>query len=203
MTPGKRLLDIALVLLLAVVFVPAGTVIAVLLRIRQGPPVIYASERMKTVDRAFQLLKFRTMTVDRDDTGVSGGCKAARITPMGRFLRRTRMDEVPQLWNVLKGDISFVGPRPPQHADTQAFPEIYAQVLQNRPGIAGLATLYFHRHEEWLLDRCATPEETAEVYARRCIPRKARLDLIYQQRRSLGMDLKLIGLTAARAFGLC
>jgi lipopolysaccharide/colanic/teichoic acid biosynthesis glycosyltransferase len=202
LTPVKRALDLGLVILMSVVLVPVGEVIALLLLVRQGPPVIFAAERMQTPDRAFRLLKFRTMTLVPNDSGVSGGDKAARITPMGRVLRRTRMDEVPQLWNVLKGDISLVGPRPPQRADVEAFPDLYAQVLKSRPGITGLATLYFHRHEEWLLDACTTPHQTAIVYARRCIPRKARLDLIYQRRRSLGMDLRLIGLTAARAFGL-
>ncbi len=202
MTPAKRVLDIVLALVLMVVLLPVGLVLVVVLLIRQGRPVLYVSERMKSVDQAFRLIKFRTMTVEADDGGVSGGDKAARITPMGRFLRRTRMDELPQLWNVLKGDISFVGPRPPQRADVEAFPELYAQVLQSRPGITGLATLYFHRHEEWLLKPCKTPRQTAKVYARRCIPRKARLDLIYQRRRSMRMDLRLIGLTAARALGL-
>jgi lipopolysaccharide/colanic/teichoic acid biosynthesis glycosyltransferase len=126
------------------------------------------------------------------DSGVSGGDKAARITPAGGFLRRTRLDELPQLFNILKGDMSFVGPRPPLRRYVEACPETYAAVLRSRPGVTGLATLVFHRHEERFLAQCATPEETNRVYLRRCIPRKARLDLIYQRRQSLCLDLWIL-----------
>jgi lipopolysaccharide/colanic/teichoic acid biosynthesis glycosyltransferase len=88
--------------------------------------------------------------------------------------------------------MSFVGPRPPLRRYVEACPETYAAVLRSRPGVTGLATLVFHRHEERLLAQCATPEETNRVYLRRCIPRKARLDLIYQRRQSLCLDLWIL-----------
>ncbi|WP_425051846.1 sugar transferase [Psychromarinibacter sp. S121] len=201
MTPGKRALDLILALLLSVVLAPVALVIALLILVRDGRPVFYVSERMKTASEPFQLWKFRTMTVVDTDSGVSGGDKAARLTKHGRFLRRTRMDEIPQLWNVLRGDISFVGPRPPLRLYVQRFPELYVEVLQCRPGITGLATLYYHRHEERLLADCETAQETDAVYSRRCVPRKAELDLIYRRRRSVAMDLRLIAMTAARAAG--
>jgi lipopolysaccharide/colanic/teichoic acid biosynthesis glycosyltransferase len=144
------------------------------------------------------LWKLRTMTVAAADSGVSGGDKSARVTRIGRLLRRTRLDEVPQLWNILRGDMSFVGPRPPLRTYVERFPALYARVLQSRPGITGLATLAFHAHEERLLAPCKTAEETDAVYTRRCIPRKARLDLIYQQRRSVCYDVILIGRTIGR-----
>ena len=201
MTPGKRAFDIVLALALALVLVPVGIGIALVLLLREGRPVFYVSERMKTVDQPFDLWKFRTMRVNAGGADVTGGHKAGQVTGMGRVLRRTRMDELPQLWNVLRGDLSFVGPRPPLRSVVERFPEIYAQVLRSRPGITGLATLYFHRHEEWLMAGAASAEEARAVYDRRVVARKARLDLIYQRRRSLGMDLRLIGMTAARAFG--
>ena len=195
MTPGKRLFDIALALVLALILAIPILLIAVWLLAVDGWPVFYLSERMRAPDRAFRLWKFRTMTVAPADSGVSGGDKVPRITRTGRFLRRTRLDEAPQLWNVLKGDISFVGPRPPLRGYVERFPELYAQVLQSRPGMTGLATLHFRRHEERLLSACRTPLETDSVYARRCIPRKARLDLIYQRRQSLCLDLAILGQT--------
>lgn len=201
MTVGKRALDLLLALVLACLLVLPAAIIAALILLRDGRPVFFRSERMKTPDRAFQLWKFRTMRVAVHDSGVSGGDKQARITPTGRFLRRTRLDEIPQLWNVLKGDMSFVGPRPPLRQYVDTFPDLYRQVLRSRPGITGLATLNFHRHEEWLLRSCRTASETNEIYERRCIPRKARLDLIYQSRRSLCLDLALILRTAARVLG--
>jgi lipopolysaccharide/colanic/teichoic acid biosynthesis glycosyltransferase len=141
------------------------------------------------------------MHVVTQDTGVSGGDKTSRITRIGRILRKTRLDEVPQLWNVLKGDMSFVGPRPPLRLYVERFPALYAQVLQSRPGITGLATLSFHRHEERLLAECRSAAETDAAYARRCVPRKARLDLIYQNRRTICFDLLLMLKTLARAVG--
>jgi lipopolysaccharide/colanic/teichoic acid biosynthesis glycosyltransferase len=200
MTPGKRLLDLFLAVLLTGILAGPALLIALAVLLRDGRPVFYRSERMQGPDRAFMLWKFRTMTVARGDSGVSGGDKSARITATGRFLRRTRLDEIPQLWNVLRGDISFVGPRPPLRQYVEKFPALYAQVLRSRPGITGLATLRFHRHEERLLAACVTAEETNAVYERRCVPRKAHLDLVYQARRTLCLDLQLIAETAAKVF---
>lgn len=198
MTPQKRLFDIAFALLLLPLLLPIGLALAAALLATQGRPLFYAAERMKTPTEAFRLWKFRTMTVVAVDSGVSGGDKSARITPMGGLLRRLRLDELPQIWNILRGDISFVGPRPPLRHYVERFPEVYAQVLRSRPGVTGLASIHYHRHEEWLLARSASPEETDRIYCRRCIPAKARLDLIYARQASLCFDLRLIGRTVAR-----
>ncbi|OYU41337.1 MAG: sugar transferase [Pseudorhodobacter sp. PARRP1] len=192
MTPMKRFLDVLAVLVLAVPLLPLGLLTALAILIMDGRPVIYWAERMKTPTQSFKLAKFRSMTVAPAEAGVSGGDKASRITRTGRFIRRTRLDELPQLWNVLKGDISFVGPRPPLREYVERFPEIYAEVLKSRPGITGLATIVYHRHEELLLARCKTAAETDAVYARACVPRKAKLDLLYQKRRNLRFDFYLM-----------
>lgn len=157
MTLGKRLLDVGLALLFAAILALPFALLLLWLWAREGWPLFYVSERMRAVDRPFWLWKLRTMTVVPPEQGVSGGDKRARVTKTGTFLRRYRLDEVPQLWNVLKGDMSFVGPRPPLRLYVERFPNIYAQVLKNRPGITGLATLTFHRHEERLLAACHTP----------------------------------------------
>lgn len=199
MTPAKRLLDIVLALLVSAILLLPFSVLLLVLLLKEGRPIFYVSERMRAPGQPFQLWKLRTMSLAPVDAGVSGGDKLSRITPMGRFLRRTRMDEVPQLWNVLKGDMSFVGPRPPLRLYVERFPEIYAQVLQARPGVTGLATLVYHRHEERLLAKCRTPAETDAVYSRRCVPRKARIDLLYQRHRTIWSDLRLMALTLMRA----
>jgi len=196
MTPGKRLFDITLALVLLVLLAPVLLVLLVVLAWRQGLPLFYVSERMKTPDQGFALWKLRTMTVADRDAGVSGGDKVSRITPMGRFLRRSRLDEVPQLWNILRGDISFVGPRPELRRYVEMFPALFAAVLECRPGVTGLATLHIHRYEERVLACCITPEATEAAYIRLCIPRKARLDLIYRDRRTLCLDVWLILRTA-------
>ena len=202
MTPAKRIFDLIFALVLVgILAVPFGLLTLFLLW-REGRPVFYVAERMRAPGQPFWLWKLRTMSVVPAEAGVSGGNKASRISAMGQFLRRSRLDEVPQLWNVLRGDMSFVGPRPPLRLYVERYPELYAQVLQSRPGITGLATLTFHRHEEMLLAACTTAAETDAVYARRCVPRKARIDLIYQRRRSMVMDLGLMVHTLARALKL-
>ncbi|MFT3688745.1 sugar transferase [Paenirhodobacter sp.] len=192
MTRSKRLLDIVLALAILPIVLPLLLGILLVLALTQGRPFFYAAERMNSPDHAFRLWKLRTMTVAAADRGVSGADKAARITPAGRFLRRFRLDELPQIWNILRGDISFVGPRPPLREYVDRFPKVYNRVLKSRPGVTGLASIHYHRHEEWLLSRCTTPEETDRVYCRRCIPAKARLDLLYASNASVCFDLVLI-----------
>lgn len=198
MTWSKRLFDLALALLLAPLLLTLMVIVLVTLMFTEGRPYFYAAERMKTPTKGFRLWKFRTMSVDPDDSGVSGGNKAARVTRIGRILRKTRGDELPQLWNILRGDLSFVGPRAPLREYVQRFPEIYGQVLQSRPGATGIASLYYHRHEEWLLSRCATAEETDRVYCETCIPAKAKLDMLYQRNQSVCFDLVLVIRTIKR-----
>ena len=192
MTPAKRLLDLFFALLLVGLLGPVMLGLLVWLWIKQGRPLFYVAERMKTPDQPFMLWKLRTMTVVDEDAGVSGGDKARRVTPEGAWLRAKRLDEFPQLWNIIRGDLSFVGPRPPLREYVERFPGIYAQVLKSRPGVTGLATIVYHKHETALLERCATPEETDAVYARSCVPRKARLDLIYQKHRNICVDFDIV-----------
>ena len=192
MTFLKRLQDLVCVAIIGSVLLPVGIIVALMILIRQGRPVFYVAERMRTPTESFGLVKFRTMSTAIHDEGVSGGDKTDRITPFGHTLRRKRLDEIPQLWNVLKGDISFVGPRPPLRKYVEAFPQIYAEVLKSRPGITGVASIYFHEHEEKLLAACKTAEETDAVYGRRCVPRKATMDLLYQRNRTVCYDIWLM-----------
>lgn len=194
----KRTFDFCLALLLLLVVSPLLISLTISIWLTDGRPVFYVSERMRHPDRSFSLWKLRTMRANSHDSGVSGGDKSDRITPIGRILRRYRLDELPQLWNILRGDMSFVGPRPPLRQYTDAFPELYDRVLKCRPGVTGLATLVFHAHEERLLSQCKTASETDAVYKRRCIPRKAHLDIIYQRNQSFSLDLWIIGQTFLR-----
>lgn len=202
MTPGKRLFDLTLALFLGALLLPLLALLAIVLLLAEGRPVFYISERMHSPTESFGLIKLRTMRPAPPGAkdGVTGGDKAARMSRLQRLLRRTRADEIPQLWNVIRGDMSLVGPRPPLRLYVEAFPDLYARVLKNRPGITGLASLRYHAVEERLLAACRTAEETDAVYRRRCVPRKAALDLIYQRRRNLCWDMILVLQTAARPF---
>ncbi|MBX7460389.1 sugar transferase [Qipengyuania huizhouensis] len=198
MTLSKRIFDLICSIGLALILSPLFILIYVWIFLLEGKPVFYVSERMKAPTEAFRMVKFRTMRVVPEDRGVSGGDKSDRITRSGRFLRATRLDELPQLWNVVKGDISFVGPRPPLREYVERFPGIYDEVLKSRPGITGLASLNFSKRERELLSQCKNPEETDLVYCQRCIPRKAELDLIYQRNQNICFDVALMWRTALK-----
>lgn len=196
----SRPAELALACVLAALLLPAMALIALAILVLDGRPVLYLAPRVRAPGQGFRLLKFRTMAPGSCG-GVTGADKAARITALGRLLRRTRLDELPQIVNVLRGDMGFVGPRPPLAEYVAAAPELYARVLRTRPGITGLATLAFHAREEAILAAAGSAAETDRLYRRRCIPRKARIDLIYARRRSLALDLWLMALTAARVLG--
>lgn len=200
MTLRKRVFDLFFASLLVVILGPIILWLIWTVWRKQGRPIFYVAERMKTPERAFGLWKFRTMSVVEDDQGVSGGHKQSRVTPLGAKLRAKRLDEFPQLWNILKGDLSFVGPRPPLREYVEKHPELYADVLKSRPGVTGLATIVFHKHEDLLLARCETAEETEATYRRICVPRKAALDLIYQRHQSTCYDFQLVFQTIGNLF---
>ncbi|MCF2870954.1 sugar transferase [Octadecabacter sp. G9-8] len=191
----KRSFDIIVSLSLLITLAPVMAILAAAILLIDGRPVFYVSERMKTQSQPFALFKFRTMRepkVGESNSGVSGGDKTGRITALGRFLRRTRLDEIPQLLNVLLGDMGLVGPRPPLRQYTEQFPDLHRRILRCRPGITGLATLHFHRREEQLIASARTPQETENIYVTRCIPRKARLDLIYARHASVWFDMIIL-----------
>ena len=192
---GKRAMDIVLALLLGLLVLPFMLLLLGWLWLREGRPLFYGGKRMSGPGRSFLQWKLRTMDVSTSDDGVTAAHKADRVTANGRWLRRTRVDELPQLWNILKGDMSFVGPRPPLQSYVERFPALYGEVLRIRPGLTGLATVRCLAAEERLLENCRTAEEADRLYVRHCLHRKARLDLLYQRRWSPGLDLWLLALT--------
>ena len=200
MTWRKRIFDLFFASLLVVILGPILIWLILYLLIKEGRPLFYVAERMKGPKTSFKLWKLRTMTVVDEDQGVSGGNKSSRVTATGDWLRRKRLDEFPQLWNILKGDLSFVGPRPPLREYVERFPDLYAEVLKSRPGVTGLATIRFHKHEDRLLSACETPQETDDIYCRICVPRKAQLDLIYQRNQSTCYDFDLVFETIENLF---
>lgn len=200
MTWDKRLFDLFFATLLIVILGPILMALLLWLLVKEGRPIFYVAERMKAPGEPFMLWKLRTMTVVEADSGVSGGDKAKRVTKTGTWLRGKRLDEFPQLWNILRGDLSFVGPRPPLRQYVEAHPEIYAEVLKSRPGVTGLASIVYHKHEAALLERCETSEETHDIYSRICVPAKARLDLIYQRHQNMCYDFDLVFQTIGNLF---
>ncbi|MDA8770451.1 sugar transferase [Planktomarina temperata] len=192
MTPSKRIFDVVFATILVVILLPILLILSILILLVDGRPVFFISERMKTRHVSFQLYKFRTMRIAKVDAGVSGGNKLNRITKTGSLLRKYRLDEIPQLLNIFKGDMSFIGPRPPLRIYVERFPEIYDEVLKSCPGVSGLASIVFHKHETNILSKCNTALETDRAYTTRCIPTKAKLDLIYQRNATFCYDCMLV-----------
>lgn len=198
----KRPFDLFCASVLAIVLLPLFAWIAWRIKREGDGPVLYISERMKTPTQGFGLFKFRTMAVATGDenSGVTGADKTSRITEYGAYLRRKRLDELPQLWNIVLGHMSFVGPRPPLREYVERFPKIYGDVLRDKPGVTGLASLTYSKRESDLLERCTTPEETDHVYVTRCVPAKAKLDLMYQANYRPCLDYWIIWETLRRTY---
>lgn len=201
MTREKRMFDLCIAGVLAVITAPMLVVLLLYVLVREGRPVFHVSTRMKGPDQPFSMWKIRTMTVTEQNCGVTGGYISSRITASGRWLRRLRLDELPQLWHVLRGDMSLVGPRPPLQIHVARHPLRYAKILHARPGLTGLGTLRFLQYEHHILASCRSARETDRVYERYCLPRKVRAELIYLRRQSLMLDLFIIWRTGIAFLG--
>ena len=191
-----------LVSLLGLLFLwPVLLVVALLIRCKMpGGPVLFRQQRVGLHGRLFTMVKFRTMAVNHGGSSVSVAGES-RITPLGRTLRRYKIDELPELWNVLRGDMSFVGPRPdvPGYADLLEGED--REILQLRPGITGPASLKYRDEEELIADYVRshrgqdgmTDEELALWYNDHVIyPDKVRINRDYLHHQSLAGDIQLI-----------
>ena len=165
--------------------------VAVVIRLRMPGPVLFKQKRVGRGGRLFTMVKFRTMTVNHGGSTVSVAGES-RITPLGAWLRRWKLDELPELWNVLKGDMSLVGPRPdvPGYADKLVGED--RDILLLRPGITGPASLKY-RNEEELLSTVDDPQRYNDevIY-----PDKVRLNLLYLHHHTLLGDMRMILATA-------
>lgn len=188
---GKRLFDVIASVLLLFCVAPLFFALAIAVKLESRGPVFFGSRRAGQGGRDLRVLKFRKM---RD--GATGPALTAtddeRFTRIGRFLARTKLDELPQLINVFKGDMSLVGPRPEDPEFVELRREDFATILTVRPGITGLSQLAFAKESE-LLD----PARRIEDYVGRFLPQKIALDRAYVARRTLALDLKILAWTAA------
>ena len=151
---AKRAMDLALVLIAAPVVLPVVGIIAAIVRITDGRPVLFRQTRCGRHGRPFTLYKVRTMRPGPGTEVTSAG--DARVTRTGRILRRTKLDELPQLWNVFVGDMSLVGPRPEVPAWVARHPGPFAEVLSVRPGLTDLASIRYRDEEDQLAALVAT-----------------------------------------------
>lgn len=185
----KRVFDFTGALIGLILLFPTFLITSILIKINDWGPILFKQLRVGRNGKSFVLYKFRSMNTVRyftEDAFEPGN--NTRITSVGRYLRKNKIDELPQLFNVIKGDMSFVGPRPEVKKWTEIYPEKWAAVLSVKPGITDNATIEF-RNEEDLLSKSKDPEMT---YRDKILPRKLDLYIDYVNNRTFIGDLTII-----------
>lgn len=194
---SKRLFDVVLAAIGVVMFSPILAVIAILIKLEDRASVFYRGLRIGRQGKPFRVYKFRTMVVNAEKIGgPSTSDDDPRITRIGKHLRKYKLDELPQLFNVLKGDMSFVGPRPEVKSEVDLYTPQERELLTVRPGITDYASIEFH-DEGAILKGSADPHEAYRLLIR---PRKIELGLQYVREHSLLTDLRILWLTGATLF---
>jgi lipopolysaccharide/colanic/teichoic acid biosynthesis glycosyltransferase len=189
---AKRALDLLISGPGLVLLCPLWLLLALWIKLDSSGPVLYRGKRVGRDGRPFHMYKFRTMVVGAERSGPAVTYRDdPRITKAGRFLRRTKLDELPQLLNVLRGEMGLVGPRPEDPVYVALYTPEQRQVLSVKPGVTGPTQLEY-RNEASML----SGESVDEDYVSRIMPEKLKLDLEYVRQRSLMLDLKILWRTA-------
>jgi len=185
----KRLFDIIFSLLFLIIFFPFGLLISLWILIESRGGIFYKQERIGLLGKPFYLLKFRSMRPDADKSGkLTIGMRDPRITNSGYFIRKYKLDEFPQFINVLKGEMSIVGPRPEVQEYVELYTETQRQILNVKPGITDYASLeYFHENE--ILGKSDNPQQT---YINVVMPEKLKLNQKYISRPTIAHDIQIM-----------
>lgn len=181
----KRVFDIVAALAATIVFLVPWIIIAVIIKIQSPGPAIFKPVRVGKNGKPFTLYKFRSMRVDSGAIHATTLRGDSRIFPFGAFLRKTKLDETPQLLNILKGDMSVIGPRPEDLDNAnEMYKGKYAKILDVKPGLSSIASLYDYTHGE--------KYESEDLYNKEFLPKKLDLEVYYVEHRSFFYDLRLI-----------
>ena len=185
----KRIFDVLSSLLALILLSPFFLIIALIIKLTSPGPVFYKGKRLGKGGELFLMHKFRSMVANADKIGTDlTKHDDQRITKIGKFLRRTKIDELANLIDVLKGDMSFVGPRPESPSYAQYYNERQKHVLDVKPGITGLAQLQ-NRREDLMLKDITNPDD---YYIKELMPKKLEIDLYYVENRNFFMDIVII-----------
>lgn len=188
----KRLFDIIASSLALLVFAPVGLIIVIVLRCTGEGEIFYRQKRVGRNEKPFEVLKFATMLKDSPNmgTGTITQKNDPRVLPIGKFLRKTKLNEVPQLWNILIGDMSVVGPRPLTKDTRDYIPdEILEEIKDVQPGLSGIGSIVF-RDEENIIHESG--EDYHTFYRREIAPFKGEVELWYKQNKSFLLDMRII-----------
>jgi lipopolysaccharide/colanic/teichoic acid biosynthesis glycosyltransferase len=190
---NKRIFDVVAALLGVLILTPLFIAVAIWIKSDSRGPVFFLQQRVGKDGQLFNIIKFRTMYDDAYESALTIG-NDRRITPAGKFLRRHKLDEFPQLFNVIAGSMSLVGPRPevPRYVDCYP-PDVRTEVLSVTPGITDWASIYY-KEENSLLSRSANPEQ---AYLDTVLPAKLKYNLRYVHERSFWNDIRIIFTTLA------
>jgi len=187
-----RVIDFVLSFIGLLILSPILLVVALFIKLTSKGPVFYKQRRVGKGGEEFKVYKFRTMYADADTRGLlTVGGKDKRVTPAGYYLRKFKLDELAQLINVLRGEMSIVGPRPEVRKYVEMYSKEQLKALQVLPGITDHASIAY-RNENELLESVANPEE---YYIKEIMPRKLELNLVYINNRSIGEYFKIIAKT--------
>jgi len=192
----RRSFDIVCAVLGLIILSPFFAAIAVAIKRETKGPVLYRAQRVGLNEKLFTLLKFRTMVVNADKTGASvTHATDQRITTVGRYLRRYKLDELPQLINIIRGEMNLVGPRPEDPRYTGLYDQKQQMIFSIRPGITSPASLYY-RDEASLL----VGPEWEEQYIHKIMPKKLSIDLKYCETNTFWSDFSIILRTVSEVF---
>jgi lipopolysaccharide/colanic/teichoic acid biosynthesis glycosyltransferase len=195
----KRMFDIIVSFTSLIILLPFFLIIMLVLKCTGEGEIFYRQERVGLNNRKFIIYKFTTM---RRNSELEGGITYngdPRVLPVGRFLRKTKINELPQLFNMLKGDISVVGPRPLMEDGFNQYPDGIREhvYLDNKPGLTGLGSLFFRDEERFLSQK---PKQAKSIYANKIMPLKGGLELWYKNNKGFWVDMKIVVLTAISIF---
>jgi lipopolysaccharide/colanic/teichoic acid biosynthesis glycosyltransferase len=192
----KRIFDIISSLIVLSILFPVFIIIAIIIALESKGGIFYTQTRVGKNGVDFQLFKFRSMKVGAEKEGQLTIGDDNRITPFGHFIRKTKLDEFPQLLNILTGDMSVVGPRPEVPKYVELYSEEQRKVLSVRPGLTDLASLEYFDEQE-VLGRSDNPEKS---YIEEIMPEKLKLNLKYIETQSIKNDIKIIFKTIGKIF---
>lgn len=195
----KRILDIVVSLILTVLLLPVLVFFAIWIKIDSPGPVFYRQERVTTYGRTFRIFKFRTMVVDADKTGSLVTLKKDnRITNVGRLIRKYRLDELPQLFNILKGEMTLVGTRPEVLKYVEAYTEEMRATLLMPAGVTSRASMLFKDEDEIIEKFALEGMAIDDIYIEKVLPEKMLYNLAYIDEFSVWTDIKILVETALR-----
>ncbi len=186
----KRLFDIVASLIGLIVFAPVMLIIAIVVKMTSPGPVLFSQKRLTKGMKEFDIYKFRSMVSNefREKNTVQIKGSSNEITPIGKFMRKTKLDELPQFWNILKGDMSFIGPRPELPRRLKYYNSRQKEIFSVRSGISSPASIVFS-DEEYLMNQVEDPEK---FYIEQIMPYKIELNLYYIENQSFFYDIWLI-----------